>query len=325
MSGRRGRLRVVEPASRDGPVRRPFPWWGTVLVAAPWAWFFVRDADGPVDLLAVSMPAVGIVAALAALVLIPTRRRLGAAVAVSVLTVCIVATGLPRIPQGTDPPTHSIRIAAANVVYGNPAAEGAAEVMSSRDADVIVSVEVRKEYWKDLSAHADAYPFGIVDGELGVRARWPLKQMSTPAGLAAGRVIRVSVDTPEGLFVVYAVHALNPLHETSFAQQRVFLERLLDAAAAEPVPAMIVGDLNLSDRLAGYRTMDGAMRDAMRSGGWAPSTYLHGGWRLLLLRIDHIFVPEDWCAADPSTFEVPGSDHDGVEATVGPCGSSFTA
>jgi endonuclease/exonuclease/phosphatase (EEP) superfamily protein YafD len=39
----------------------------------------------------------------------------------------------------------------------------------------------------------------------------------------------------------------------------------------------------------------------------------------LLLRIDHVFVPGDWCADDGGRFPLTGSDHRGVKVTVGPC------
>jgi endonuclease/exonuclease/phosphatase (EEP) superfamily protein YafD len=112
---------------------------------------------------------------------------------------------------------------------------------------------------------------------------------------------------------------LNPLHETTFAAQRQLLVDLLQAIGAETTPVIVAGDLNLSDRSEGYRWLDDRFDDAMRTGWWAASTYRHGLWRALLLRIDHLFVPEDWCAVDAGTFRVPGSDHMAVEATVGPC------
>ncbi|SDF31974.1 endonuclease/exonuclease/phosphatase family protein [Pseudonocardia oroxyli] len=42
-------------------------------------------------------------------------------------------------------------------------------------------------------------------------------------------------------------------------------------------------------------------------------------WRLLLLRIDHVLVSPGWCGDDPLHVPLPGSDHQAVTATVGPC------
>ena len=52
---------------------------------------------------------------------------------------------------------------------------------------------------------------------------------------------------------------------------------------------------------------------------WAGPTYAALVWRPLLLRIDHVFVPRDWCSAAPERFAVRGSDHQGVAVDVGPC------
>jgi endonuclease/exonuclease/phosphatase (EEP) superfamily protein YafD len=119
--------------------------------------------------------------------------------------------------------------------------------------------------------------------------------------------------------VLHVIHAPNPLYQTTFEEQERFAADLVRQADAEVLPAVVVGDLNLTDRAEGYRTLASSLRDAMRAGSWPADTYRLSVWRLLLLRIDHLFVPTDWCAADPVTFDIPGSDHRGIEATIGPC------
>jgi endonuclease/exonuclease/phosphatase family metal-dependent hydrolase len=127
------------------------------------------------------------------------------------------------------------------------------------------------------------------------------------------------IERPGAPFVLRVIHAPNPLYETTFEQQEALAAHIVETAEAEQLPAVVVGDLNLSDRAEGYRIITRSMRDAMRAGSWPGDTYRLHVWRALLLRIDHMFVPNGWCAADAGTFEVPGSDHRGIEATVGPC------
>ncbi len=57
----------------------------------------------------------------------------------------------------------------------------------------------------------------------------------------------------------------------------------------------MMGDLNMSDRTLSYRILDGSLRDAMRTSGWPRSTYHGEIWPIFLLRIDHLFIPKDWC------------------------------
>jgi endonuclease/exonuclease/phosphatase family metal-dependent hydrolase len=97
------------------------------------------------------------------------------------------------------------------------------------------------------------------------------------------------------------------------------VERLRVAAAAEAAPVVMAGDFNMSDRQLGYRRLTTDLRDAMTAAGWGHATFPDGIWAPLLMRIDHVFVPADWCAARSRTLDVPGSDHDGLEVEVGPC------
>jgi endonuclease/exonuclease/phosphatase (EEP) superfamily protein YafD len=100
--------------------------------------------------------------------------------------------------------------------------------------------------------------------------------------------------------------------------QRREREALLASSRRETAPVVLVGDFNSSDRGRGYRRVTGRFRDAMRS-RWAGPTYTARLLRPFLLRIDHVFVPRDWCSAAPERFTVHGSDHRGVAVDVGPC------
>ena len=66
------------------------------------------------------------------------------------------------------------------------------------------------------------FPYGVTRGELGLRARFPVIELETPGNLNKTRALRVAVDGPYGRTIVYVVHGLNPLHDTTFQQQRDF-------------------------------------------------------------------------------------------------------
>ena len=67
--------------------------------------------------------------------------------------------------------------------------------------------------------------------------------------------------------------------------------------------------------------LTGAMQDAMRAGSIPGSTY-DGGLvaDAVPAHRPRLHPAQDWCATDGSTFAVPGSDHHGIQVTVGPCG-----
>ena len=290
------------------------------LIAAPWLWFVLRDHDGEaVDTLAVGLPLVGLGALLIlGVVAILRRRWLPSWVGASIFVACLVAVVEPRLPRSAPAPERPVQVAMANVYDGNRTPDAAIAALASRDVDVLATVEMSATFWERLDGIA-ALPYGVVYGELGVHARWPLTLLR-PAGLPRSRVLRIRVDAPGRPFVLYVAHGLNPLHDTStFADQQAFARSVVATAAQERRPVVVVGDFNTSDRALAYRILDRNLRDAMREGGVAETTYFGGWWPALLLRIDHAFVTTDWCAADGSTFAVPGSDHHGIEVSVGPC------
>jgi endonuclease/exonuclease/phosphatase (EEP) superfamily protein YafD len=311
---------TVHAPRSDRRRRRAFPWWGIVPVALPWLWFALRNADGVADLVAIGMPAIAAVALVIAVLMLAFRHVVLAATAASVALVSVVAIVGPRFPQRTAPAARPIEIVSDNVFRAGFKPWLPANEMIAQDADVIVSVEMGPAYWNTLERHgAESYPYAVQAGQQGIRSRWPIELLPTPDGLPTDRIVRTALDADGLRVIVYAVHLYNPLHETTFADQKAMLDRLIDAAAAETDPAIVVGDFNMSDRSSGYRTIDAEMRDAMRTGWWAGSTYESGWWRGLMLRIDHLFVPEEWCATDAYSFSVPGSDHRGIGSTVGPC------
>jgi endonuclease/exonuclease/phosphatase family metal-dependent hydrolase len=96
------------------------------------------------------------------------------------------------------------------------------------------------------------------------------------------------------------------------------VHRLDDVIRAEAEPVVLTGDLNLCDRMEGYRVLTAGRLDAMRTTR-ARSTFFGGWrWRLLMFRIDHCVVPGDWGVADAGTFAIDASDHRGIRARIGP-------
>jgi endonuclease/exonuclease/phosphatase (EEP) superfamily protein YafD len=285
----------------------------------PWAWFIARGSWPPLDVVAVALPPLCLLALLGfGLVAARTGRLLALVAGVSAFLVAVAAVMLPRAPIRQPPPVDGVKIAAVNVLQGNESPRQAAAELVGRGADLLIVIEADARTTREVLAASD-HEERIMFGQLSVLSRWPLTRLPRPDGLPATPELRLRVERPGGPFVLHAVHAPNPLYQTTFEEQEKLAAALVHVAKDEALPAVIVGDLNLTDRAEGYRILEASMRDAMRAGAWPGNTYRLHVWQILLLRIDHLFVPKGWCAADPVTFDVPGSDHRGVEATVGPC------
>lgn len=306
--------------------RRP---WFVVLVAAalaPWSWFLVRDRGAALDAVATGLPVVVVGAVFAGLALTVYIRRAAPAVfAVSMLAMGLVAIVGPWMPHPAPPPARSLRIVSANALDGNESPRAAADIRA-QNADVVVVVEGAALVEKALRRR---YPFVGFDTttEHLFTSRFPIRRLPLPARMGSSpddQVSRWEVRPPSGPFVVYVAHLNHPAVRKvtgirpSLRRQRDEIRSLLAAVADERLPTLLVGDLNTSDRTWGYRRLSSEQSDAMRS-GWAGPTYVRIRYRPFLLRIDHIFIPRDWCSDAGARFRITGSDHRGVSATVGPC------
>jgi endonuclease/exonuclease/phosphatase (EEP) superfamily protein YafD len=247
-----------------------------------------------------------------------TRRVDPIAVALSVLILAAVVTVAPRMPVPTPQPTPGLRVVSANVFETNQDSAAAAAALARTDADVVVAVETSPGFGQMLASMDTDRPFEVHDSKTVIRSRFLIENAPIPPSVPRSRALRAIVRGPAGAFALYAIHALNPAYESTFSEQLDFVDRLRRAALAETMPVVIAGDFNMSDRQLGYRMMTESFRDAGRA-DWAADTFDHGLWRMLLLRIDFVFVEPSWCAADSRRLDVPGSDHEAVAATIGPC------
>lgn len=315
-------MRTPTPDSDDG--RRIGLLWALTLL--PWTWFLVRNVGVGLDPIAVVLPALAFFAAAAlALAAILLRRWAPAVVALSFVVFAVFAVGAPRLPERSAPPAGAISLASANTYRRNAQPGAASAALVATGADVLVAVETTSRVQSALAARDTDHPYVASTAQLMLRSRFPIQQETLPRDLPSTSVMRVRVDAPGEPIVVYVVHAPNPLFDTSFGNELQLVQSLQRSASVEGLPVVIAGDLNLSDRTIAYRVLDGSFLDAMRTGGWASDTFDRGIWKLFFLRIDHVFVSRSWCAADPSRFDVPGSDHSGISVSLGACPPASSA
>jgi endonuclease/exonuclease/phosphatase (EEP) superfamily protein YafD len=286
----------------------------------------VRDLSPIFDGAAVVLPpllggllGVAIIGALA------TRGAEGALVFLSWLLFSLAAIGGPWVPQSSPAPVQPLRIVSANLGEVTQPFSAIEDVLA-QNPDVLVVAE--DDFVLDLllsSHYEDSYLFER-STNVGVYSRFPFEVGEIPDERFAGHGFRAEIQAPSGTFIVYALHLPRPWFRNegpryiSLEGQRAYGEALAEAAASEPYPVVIAGDLNLTDRAGGYRELASDLRDAVLTGRGGP-TSTQFRWRPLLLRIDHIFVSRDWCAANGGRFDASTADHRGVRADIGPCAS----
>lgn len=315
-----------------------------VAAAVPWVWFIVRDLPHRwglpwvwrlADLAAYVLPVAALVVALLAVV-VGRPRVTAAVVTVSWLVFGAVATVGPWRSQAQPGPVDGISIAFANLLLTN-VDPSVASRLAELDVDVIITTETNGDQYRELVERLG--PPAAVGGDeaactligpgdctsLNVWSRLPVSVEGDQSAANTARGLRLVVTPPAGdPIAIYAVHPAAPspfgvgAGRSSFVAHRHAIEALRDALLDDERPAVLVGDLNLSDRQPGYRHLTRELRDAMRVERVGP-TSLKSYLRPLLLRIDHLLVTPDLCSRDARRFTVPGSDHRGVTATVGRC------
>ena len=298
-----------------------------VLALVPWTWFAVRDLGSMLDLVATGLPVLFGPAALGLGVYAAVRARpLLAVAALSCLVAGAVAVIGPWRPEPLPPPVGGFRVVAANVNSHNRNPREAVADAVTRGGDLVMLLEAGEAGW---IGHPPEYSTVLQPrySNQVYLSRFPARLLDRPEGWPRRlRAHRLEVDAPSGRVIVYVAHLVRPYlgpHRIFRLQRQLTAQRrerdaLLTSARTETAPVILAGDFNLSDRSRGYRRINGQFRDAMRD-RWAGPTYVAGPWRPFLLRIDHVFMPHDWCSAHPGRFDLRGSDHRGVAVTVGPC------
>lgn len=299
------------------------------LATLPWTWFPLREVLGVVgDVLAIVLPPfVGVLAAAGVATALWRRQRRWLLPAGSAVLMGVAAVVGPWLPAdaGAVVPGQAVTVAGANV----RAVPDAADALLALSPDVLVVSELSPDLDPALAA---AYPYrqlAFGGPNVGVYSRLPLRVLDGPDVELPG--LRLEVAGPAGPFVLYGLHVPRPWfttedsYQATIAEHHAIMDALAARVAAETRPVVVVGDLNSPDRGRDYRRLldRAAMVDAVRSDG---TTFTSTGkWVPLLLRIDHLLVSAGWCGDAPGQVELPGSDHRGVTATVGPCAGPGTA
>jgi endonuclease/exonuclease/phosphatase (EEP) superfamily protein YafD len=293
----------------------------------PWAWFVVRDWTLVLDLVATGLPVLfGLVAVGVGVYAAARGQRLLMVGAVSWVVVGVVAVVGPWRPQATPVPVGGgFRVVTANVNSRNPTIAAAVADAFGQGGDLVLLIEAGKGRWTPPPQYTT-----VIRPQYSAQvilSRFPARLLDKPANWPKDfRAHRLQVDAPTGPIIVYLAHLKRP-HlgprrilgiRSQLQAQRRERESLLRTARAETLPVVVAGDFNQSDRSRPYRRVTSRFRDAMRA-GWGGPTYVRTSWRPFLLRIDHVFVPRDWCSARAEQFALEGSDHHGLAVDIGPC------
>lgn len=266
--------------------------------------------------------------AVAALLLLVTRRWLTAGIALA-LTAAAVAAELPLFLATTAPPEAvPVRVLTANVRVGQADPHAFVD-LAAGNADVVAVQELTPELAENLrkSGIADSFPYQALDpGEyghgVGIWSRYPITA-SVPIQGYRLKAIRADIAVPgtrqDAVFV--NIHLAGPWPQPidgwreEIDRLPTTLDEIRDRSGGRPV--IVTGDFNATYDMAPFRKLltDGYRDGAEQAGAGLIRTFPADGQGPPRFGIDHVLT-NNATAADVHTVRIPGSDHLGLLATV---------
>ena len=286
------------------------------ILVLPWTWFWVRDRSASMELVAVLLPAI-IALGIALCLALGDRRGFLRLAALSWTVFGVVAVVGPWTPRSLGHPRDDANIVIAVAPAGGDGhADDVAAAITAQHPDVVVVPDAGPRLHATL-AHAFRYSLrgdAPESAALGVYSNVPVEApKAVPSVLDDHHVLRVVVGEK---LVLWALHQPYDWRKPGTTSRTA--RALLDEVEKETLPVVIAGDTTIVDRGRSYRKIASRFTDAMRA-SWVGPTVRVVVARPLLLRVDHIFEPNDWCADRAGRFAISGSDRRGVRVRIGPC------
>ena len=266
-------------------------------------------------------------AAVAAVLLLVTRRWLTATAAIA-LTALAVATQLPLFTGTAPDQGPTVRVFTANVHVGGADPKALLDIATQK-ADVVILEELTQQLADalDHGGISQAFPYRALEpGEdgsgVGIWSRFPITYSERIGGYRLGMISAdiATPGTPDDT-VFLATHLAGPwpqdigLWREEIHSLRTTLGTIKDQANGGPV--VVAGDFNATYDMAPFRDLltNGFADAAAQSGAGITRTYPADEKLPPLIGIDHVLT-NNATATDVQTVRVPGSDHLGLLATV---------
>jgi len=226
-----------------------------------------------------------------------------------------------------------LRIALANLLYGNERIDEVATDLAEHDLDVIVFSEYTAEHQARLLASqlADGYPFKIdhsapLAGGIAIWSRQAFTVNIPPntfdpsldITLAASPDVNLdaaSEATADRIRVI-AVHPPTPVYD--FGEWTEDLATIARIDIADDTPTLLIGDFNATYWHPGFRNLFriGYVDAHLAAGHVFSASWPIGKLIPPFVRLDHALTAYGLVSTDVDDFDIPGSDHRGFVVTV---------
>jgi endonuclease/exonuclease/phosphatase family metal-dependent hydrolase len=267
-----------------------------------------------------------VLVAVLGLVCLLFRRRVWAGIAAAV--VAVNAVWLAPLFISDDPPRSGTRIVAmtVNLRYGFADLNRVVEEVRDREVSVLALTEVTPEAITTLNAaglstllpHNAIAPGDRAHGS-GLWSRWPLTRGPDWEGGVhnwPGAIARI--DGQDVVLRVVHPFRISRFNSDLYRQDYRLLRARMNRLSDEGGPSLVLGDFNASRDMSAFR---GLLGDRWRDAPEYAGSGLRPTWNVLLwlppaIQLDHILMSRQFGAHSTKTFDVPGTDHDGIVADL---------
>lgn len=328
------------PAHERSSTQRVLAWVGAGWDIVAWAYLFLALV------LAISRPIGGapppIVQALQAgfpLVMAPLALVLAGTVltrrwiqAVAALLLGATAWFALSPALGRDQPPfwasngERLRVAEANLYYGNPTAGLAATALLAANADILFLSELTSAFVAEATrlGFDDQYPYRLLDplesngenvasGGLGLYSKYPFDDVSR---VGRDRAPFARIILPKGRAVrILPVHVESPTSSGRVSTWASDLARLGRLVESSTDPVLLVGDFNATRWQPAFGAL---LRRGLTDAHESVGRGLSRSWRtrFAVFRLDHALFSRELAATEVTDIVVPGSDHRGFVADL---------
>jgi endonuclease/exonuclease/phosphatase (EEP) superfamily protein YafD len=235
------------------------------------------------------------------------------------VAICHLVWVVPSIvPAGSyDPNARILRVATANLLYGNRRSITLLRELRSIEADVLVLEEVTPEWWASIESSElrTAYPHRAVSARndafgIAILSRVPIVR-SEMTDLEDVPMIDATIAIEGGHVRILGVHTLPPVDSAYAAVWRAQLARIARIAREDRGALIVMGDLNATRHAAGFAALEReGLRDAHDARGRGLATTWPNGLRSLPpMHLDHVLSTDPLVAIAVREGVGAGSDH----------------
>ncbi|MCD6519748.1 MAG: endonuclease/exonuclease/phosphatase family protein [Anaerolineae bacterium] len=221
----------------------------------------------------------------------------------------------------------------SNLYKHNYRVEGIIETILRESPDLVALQELKKEHVRAIEAQlCQLYPYRDLrpgrDAEgMGILSRYPLQKVFLHLPAPAANPIQIALIAKDEPFWFINAHPRIPrlrlrtsrgvpLPRVDTRERSFDFGTILELIEGLQGPAILAGDMNMTDQSQEYHLLPPHWHDVYRIVGWGPgltfpidAPFFGLHFPFPLFRLDYIFYRGDWQPQRAWLGKMPGSDH----------------